>query len=193
MAGADDADTSRREHFAQFLALVQRPLHTFLDGIVDDTEQARDLLQDTFCEAWQVARRGAPPFDEGRPEREMRRWLFHAAYHRAISALRRRRVIKWETLDEPAAQSGIQIAPPLSFEDQALERDSMLAALRSLPSADVACLFLIIVHRFTAAEVGAIVDATPSAVAKRFSRAKQRLREAYLAQDTPPQTRARTS
>jgi RNA polymerase sigma factor (sigma-70 family) len=198
MTGADRADrvgtteAFTREHCAQVLDGVQRPLYTFLRGMVDDAEQARDLVQDTFCEAWQVARRRAPPFIAGHSEREMRRWLFHAAYHHAISALRRRRVITWESLDEsvPTEQPPRPFSP--SFEEQVIERESLQAALRALPPADVACLGLIVIHRFTAAEVGAIVDATPSAVAKRFARAKARLREAYLTQSTPPQMRSRT-
>lgn len=191
MVGVDhvDADHSfTRERFAQFLAQVQWPLYTFLDGIVDDAEQARDLAQDTFCEAWQATQRNAPPFVGGHTEREMRRWLFHAAYHHAVSALRRRRVIKWESLDESAFEAEL----PLSFEEQVHERDSLRLAFESLPAADVACLCLIVIHHFTAAEVAAIVDATPSAVAKRFSRAKTRLRQVYLAQSAPPQTRSRT-
>jgi RNA polymerase sigma factor (sigma-70 family) len=188
-AGANDAFT--RERFAQFLAGVQRPLYTFLRGMVDDAEHARDLVQDTFCEAWQVARRAAPPFIAGHSEREMRRWLFHAAYHHAISALRRRRVITWESLDE--SEPAEQPRPfSHSFEEQLIERDSLRVALRSLPATDVACLCLIVIHQFTAAEVGAIIDATPSAVAKRLSRAKVRLREAYLAQSAPPQMRSST-
>jgi RNA polymerase sigma factor (sigma-70 family) len=183
-----ESDDFMREHFAQFLARVQRPLYTFLHGMTDDAEQARDLVQDTFSEAWQVAKRHAPPFIAGKADHEMRRWLFHAAYHHAISALRRRRVITWVALD----QSPSEEQSPHAFEEQVLDRDSLRNALQSLPAADVACLCLIVIHRFTATEVGAVIDATPSAVAKRFSRAKVRLREAYLTQSAPPRTRSAT-
>jgi RNA polymerase sigma factor (sigma-70 family) len=195
MEGADPADVSdafTQERFAQFLAGVQWPLYTFLRGLVDDAEHARDLAQDTFCEAWQVARRHAAPFIAGHSEREMRRWLFHAAYHHAISALRRRRVITWESLDASESAEEPPHSFSHSFEEQVLERDSLRVALQSLSAADVACLCLIVIHQFTAAEAGAIVDATPGAVAKRFSRAKARLREAYLAQSAPSQTRSQT-
>src|SRR5215813_5089205 len=80
--------------FAEFTALVeryQRELYVFLCGLVAQTEQARDLLQDTFCDAWRAAKRGAAPLVMDGPPDEIRRWLFHAAYCRAISALRRRR------------------------------------------------------------------------------------------------------
>jgi len=40
------------ERFTALLVHCQLPLYTFLRGIVGDDEQARDLLQDTFCAAW---------------------------------------------------------------------------------------------------------------------------------------------
>jgi DNA-directed RNA polymerase specialized sigma24 family protein len=57
-------------------------------------------------------------------------------------------------------------------------------------------LLLIVVQGFTAAEAAQIIGATPQAVAKRFARAKQRLRAAYLAQNpaayhAQPETEAR--
>ena len=161
-----------------FTALLERcqwPLYTFLRGIVGEEEQARDLAQDTFCDAWRVARRGLPPFDGAGDEPGMRRWLFHAGYNRAISALRRRRLIQWLPLES--------VTLALSFEEQVAEGQAVRAALASLAPADAACLLLIVVQGFTAAEAAQIIGATPQAVAKRFARAKQRLRAAYLAQN----------
>jgi len=88
--------------FAEFTTLVerhQRELYVFLRGIVAHEEQAHDLLQDTFYDAWRAAKRGAPPLVEGGARDEVRRWLFHTAYCRAISVLRRRRLIRWVSLD----------------------------------------------------------------------------------------------
>jgi RNA polymerase sigma-70 factor, ECF subfamily len=179
------------EAFSALLDHSQMPLFTFLRGMVGDEEQARDLMQDTFCAAWQVAQRGAAPFDDpSRSEGEARRWLFHVAYNRAVSALRRRQVIPWESLDEPDAldDRAAQAITGRSgaFEDHVVERQAMAAALAALPPRDAACLLLAVVHEFTAAEVGEIVGASAQAVAKRFARAKQRLRAAYLTQNAEP-------
>ncbi len=84
------------EQFTTLLAGCQWPLYIFLRGIVGDDEQARDLMQDTFYDAWRTAQRGMPPFHTGgASEVGIRRWLFHVAYNRACSALRRRRLISW--------------------------------------------------------------------------------------------------
>lgn len=176
----------------QFIALLdrcQRPLYTFLRGIVGDDEQARDLMQDTFYDAWRTARQGIPPFDSASQEEAgLRRWLFHAAYNRACSALRRRRIISWlplEGVNRDTCEDG-------SFESQIAESQAVRAALASLSPVDASCLLLIVVHDFTAAEVSQIIGASPQAVAKRFSRAKRRLRDAYLKQNVQPEMRSRS-
>lgn len=158
------------EAFTARLNHCQWPLYTFLRGIIDDDEQARDLLQDTFCDAWRTAQQGVPPFEgPGNDEAGMRRWLFHAAYNRACSALRRRRLIHWLPLESSLRESFADS----SFEHQIAESEVVRAALASLSPADASCLLLIAVYDFTAAEVGQIVGESPQAVAKRFARAKQ--------------------
>jgi RNA polymerase sigma-70 factor (ECF subfamily) len=186
MREADERTPTPRLAAPSFPDLVERherELLRFLCGIVTDAEQARDLLQDTFYDAWRAAQRGTAPFvPNGAPE-EVRRWLFHAAYCRAMSALRRRRLIRWESLDraDPPALDGIDAI--VSFEDQIAESEALGRALAELAPEDVACLLLIVVQGFTAAEAGQVIGASPQAVAKRIARAKRRLLNAYMAHD----------
>jgi RNA polymerase sigma-70 factor (ECF subfamily) len=186
----DPAPALALEEFSAQLDRSQWPLFSFLRGIVGEEEQARDLMQDTFCEAWRLAQRGAAPFDRSRAESEARRWLFHVAYRRAISALRRRRLIRWESLEEPGAADAREAHTTRGFigefEDCLAERQAMAAALAALSPQDAACVLLVVVHEFTAAEVGQIVGVSAQAVAKRFARAKQRLRDAYFTQSAEP-------
>lgn len=175
---------------AAFTAMVnhyQGALYGFLYGLVGNGEQAHDLTQDTFHDAWLAARRGGPPFDTLRgPSEDLRRWLFQVAYHRAISLLRRRRLIRFESLEERS--EGEQEMPgSSSFEAALAEREARCSALGQLTPPDVACLLLRVVQGFSAAEAAAILETTPDNVNKRLSRAKQRLRAAYLAQDEQPQ------
>ena len=173
---------------AEVTALVdrhQRSLYAFLRGFAENGEQARDLVQDAFAAAWRATQAGAPPFVPGTAEDEVRRWLFHTAYCRAIDLLRRRRLIRWESLDtlaEPEMDGGL----PPPFEERVIEGEALRAALKQLAPQDAACLLLRAVHGLSATEVGAIVRATPEVVTKRLSRAKQRLRAAYLAQNPVP-------
>src|SRR5258707_5585403 len=79
--------------FARLLASAQRPLYAFVRSLVGDEEQAQDILQDVFYDAWRAALAGTPPFGSAEDEEGVRRWLFHAAYCDAASVLRRRKLI----------------------------------------------------------------------------------------------------
>jgi RNA polymerase sigma factor (sigma-70 family) len=166
-----------------FSALVERyqqPLHAFLRGFVENGEQARDLTQDTFAAAWRATQACVAPFIAETAEDEQRRWLYRTAYRRAIDLLRRKRLVRWEALG-PVAETETGDLPP--FEDRVIESDALRAALAELPSPDVACLLLRVVHGFSAAEVGEIMGASAEVITKRLSRARQRLRAAYLGQN----------
>ncbi|HLY30762.1 MAG TPA: sigma-70 family RNA polymerase sigma factor, partial [Ktedonobacterales bacterium] len=172
---------------AGFTALVYQwegALYGFLCGLIGNTEQAHDLTQDVFQDAWRVTQRGETPFTQGTPQEVMRRWLFQAAYHRAISAMRRRRRIHWESLEESNEREPELFVAPATFEDEVAEREALQAALARLAPQDVACLLLRIAHGFSAAETGEIVGASPQSIDTRLARAKRRLRAVYT-QEAP--------
>ena len=181
--------TSRRDApassaaFAALLQQTQQPLYGYLRGLLADDEQARDARQDVFCDAWRASQKGLPPFDEESDEQARRRWLFHVAHHKAVSALRRRKLIRWESLDTPGAREREEAAAAGSFEEQIAEGEAVRAALASLSPDEASCLLLNVVQGFTSAEIAQIIGISPEASKKRLSRAKQRLRAAYFAQD----------
>ncbi|HEY7832417.1 MAG TPA: sigma-70 family RNA polymerase sigma factor [Ktedonobacterales bacterium] len=169
--------------FSRVVEHHQQGLYAFLRGMVRHDEQARDLTQDTFSLAWRAAQAGTPPFTSAHAPDDIRRWLYHTAYCRGISALRRQKLIRWESL-EGFAEGGLPIVLPdarASFEEQIAEGEALRAALARLAPQDAACLLLRVVQGFSAAEVAQIVGASAEVVTKRLSRAKQRLRAAYLA------------
>ncbi len=172
---------------AEFTAVLdqhQEALYRFLWGLVSDVEQARDLLQDTFHDAWRLALRHEPPFLANGSRDEMRYWLFRVAYHRAMSALRRRRLIRWESLEASHERQPEVFSAALTFESDIVEREALRAALERLAPQDVACLFLRLVQGFSPGEIGQILGASSGQISKRLSRAKQRLRSIYLAQES---------
>lgn len=180
---------------AEFVAAVephQMALHAFLSGLLGNAEQARDLTQDALAEAWRAARFGTPPFMSGAATDEIRRWLFHTAYCDAVSFLRRRRLIHWETLELTSDAECPPVGELVPFENQVAEGEALRAALAELSPQDVACLLLRVVHGLSAAEVGRVVGASAEVVTKRLSRAKQRLRSVYLAQNVQLEERDAT-
>ncbi len=172
---------------ASLLEQVQRPLFSYLRHLLGDAEQARDLGQEVVCEAWRVAQQCTPPFDSAGTEAEMRRWLFSVAHARALNALRHRRLIRWESLEQGTLGDVAAPHAPLAFEDQVAEGLVLRAVLARLSVGDAACLLLNLVQGFSAAEMAPILGITPQASKKRLCRARQRLRAAYFAEDPAEQ------
>jgi RNA polymerase sigma-70 factor (ECF subfamily) len=174
--------------FASLLEASQGALRGFVCGMVGSLEQAQDITQDVFVDAWRAATRGHAPFDGTGDIAAMRRWLFHVAYQRAVSALRRGALLRFESLDvrQPTPPARIHESAP--FEERIAEGDALQAALDALEPQDAACVLLSVVQGFTAPEVAMILDISPVAAKKRLTRAKQRLRHAYLACQTQETT-----
>jgi RNA polymerase sigma-70 factor (ECF subfamily) len=169
--------------FAELLRETQGPLYGFVRGLLGDPEQARDVVQDVYVDAWRAARREVPPFGPGCDAPAVRRWLFFVAYRTVAAVVRHRRVIVWESLDTLDPPETDRFYEPAAFEDQVAEGDTLHHILASMTPKDVACLLLNVVQGFTSAEIAQIVDIAPEAAKKRLARAKQRLRAAYLAQE----------
>ena len=164
--------------FEDVLAQTQASLITFVRGLLGDWELARDITQDTFVAAWRSMVRNSPPFDTLDDVAGIRRWLFTVAYRQAIKHLRRRRVIAWEPLDDSVStETVLQVRP--SFEDAVADAETLRLTLLSVGPEDAACFLLQAAHGFSAAEVAAILDIRTDTLRKRFSRARQRLRDAY--------------
>jgi RNA polymerase sigma-70 factor, ECF subfamily len=173
-----------RDEFACLVDAHQHRLHVYLAGLVGSAEQAFDLVQETFCDAWSAAQKGSPPFVPAAAADEVARWLFRAGSNNALSLLRRSRRFRWEPLD---GLRDTLIESDGNFEQRVAERDALTTALETLSPQDVACLLLRVVHGFSAAETGAILNTSADNVNNRLARAKQRLRAAYL--DTPARLR----
>jgi len=177
-------DAQRLALFASLLATAQESLRGFVRGIVGSVEQAQDITQDVFVDAWRATTRGQAPFDGTGDEQALRRWLFHVAYQRAVSTLRHRAVLRVESLDSDLPLEPSQLYEPAPFEDRIAEGEALQAALDALDPQDAACLLFSAAQGFTTSEIATILEISPAAAKKRLTRAKQRLRAAYFARQT---------
>jgi RNA polymerase sigma-70 factor (ECF subfamily) len=178
------------EGYQRILDTFQGSLILFVRGLVGGGEEVYDILQDVFVDAWRAVKREAFPFTTQGDDRAIRNWLYHAAYCKAVSVLRHRGVIAWESLEVIGVES-IERQASTSFEERVGEAEALGAALATLEPADVACLRLGVVEDFTSVEIARILDITPDAARKRLSRAMQRLRAAYFTREEITQERKR--
>ena len=160
-------------------------MRIFLAQLTGDDEQARDLTQDVFVRVWDR-------IGELRETASYRSWLFRLATNVARSALRRRRLLAWISLDRPLRrhqdttpdsrplESLLGPAPESGFDERLAETQALAAALRHVPLEYRACLLLHAGLGFSVAEVARQLDLTPGAVRMRLHRGLALLREAYL-------------
>ncbi|HEX6817454.1 MAG TPA: sigma-70 family RNA polymerase sigma factor [Ktedonobacterales bacterium] len=164
------------EEFAVLVDQHQRQLHVYLAGLLGGPDAAFDLVQESFYDAWRAAQKGLPPFCFGASENDVRRWLFRVASNNALSVLRHTRLIRFESLD-CVADAPAAVEP---FDELLVESDAVRAALAQLAPRDVACLLLRVVHGFSSAETGKILNTSSDNVNTWLARAKRRLRAAYI-------------
>jgi RNA polymerase sigma-70 factor, ECF subfamily len=175
-------DPALAAHFTRLLDAYQASLVAFALGLVGERELARDVVQETFVAAWRAAVRQQAPFREPCDEVGTRRWLFAVTYRQAALALRRQRCFVWQSLDHDGANEATVATPDIALH--VAEADALRSALNTLNPADAACFLLQAVHGFSTQEIAAVVHLRSGAVRKRLSRARQRLRAAYVTQLT---------
>ncbi len=155
------------EAFSQIVGTFQGPLSRYLRHIVGDPELAADLTQDTMLELFESL---------GRVEvRQVRAWLYRAATHNALSALRRQRRFQWLPFDLLREQA---TADP-SVETTVIERQQVRAALRRLPEAQATCLLLHDAGGLKCAEIAEQQGISLDAAKQRLARARRAFIAAY--------------
>ncbi len=182
-------EQARAGDHAAFETLVERfqtPVRLYLAHLVGDDEQARDLTQDTFWQAWNgLAKLREPQL--------FRAWLFRVATNRGRSWLRHRRLIGWVSLDwlggsseeKAARQARAAVpgealhAPESGFEERLIETEALRQALRQVPLEYRPCLLLHLSLGFTVPEVAEQLNLTTGAVRMRLFRGLAALRSAY--------------
>ena len=80
-----------RPTFEALFEHYEAPLYHYVYRMVGDEEEARDLTQDAFVKIFKALPRLRPT--------RTRAWVYRIATNVCLDALRRRRVIRWESLD----------------------------------------------------------------------------------------------
>jgi RNA polymerase sigma-70 factor (ECF subfamily) len=137
--------------------------------MIGDRHDAEDIVQDTFRSAWKS--RGG--YQTGRGERA---WL--------ASILRRRVVDRWRRRTLPTVLGGdfatdTEVAPVDPLADEFT--DEMQRALQRLAPELKEALLLVVVGELTHQEVADLLGTPLGTVLSRVSRARERLREHWLA------------
>ncbi len=159
-----------RPDAADFTALFEQysvRITTYLTRMVGDRYLAEDLTQDTFLKAYRAL------FD-GRVIDRPSSWLYAIATNTALSALRRRRVLSFLSLQPYHAWSD-GMDDPESYAD----REPVLKALKALSPDQRAVLLLCLHEGLSYQEVGEVLGVSSEVIKGRMFRARQAFIKSY--------------
>lgn len=149
--------------FEQIYRWFERPAYTLAKRLLDDAEEAHEVLHDALLRAWEQSAtyRGDSPFWG---------WLRQITVNEALMRLRRRRV---DYVDELPEDLGLALAS----EAIATDRLALEQALATLPPTTRAAIWLHLVEGYGHDEIGRMFERTPSFSKSQVSRGVRRLRE----------------
>lgn len=168
---AERARDGDRGAFAILVRRHQDGVHRFVLRMVGSRDEALDLTQDAFVRAWQA-------LPQWEPEAQFRTWLFRIASNAALDALRRRRLVGFEPLDEAFEAAADEPDPEKRLELK--QRVAALeASLAKLSAQHREILLLREVENMSYEEIGAVLALSEGTVKSRLARARAALAEVH--------------
>lgn len=189
------------EAFRQLVIFYEPRLLAYLTHMLGNSENARDIAQDTFVAAFRGLPLWHPPDDyidtgqkqtwgEGTTQTYrglLTPWLYRIATNRALNFLKREPVHTRFEHEDPhnfnqSSEPGNRelAAAGMSLEERFAIRELLKTALRNLPEEDAACLVLRFVAKESYREIADRLGLSPEAVRKRVSRGLTVLRTTYM-------------
>ena len=173
------ASQAQRGDRSAFETLVQRhkvSLYRWMRRYVGQTDDAYDVLQDTFIAAWEALHR----YDLNRP---FLPWLRTIALNKCRDFSRRRTFRRW--LSRAYAVESVATASLTDLEHEetqtAIDNERLRrldAAIANLPPTYKEPLLLTTVGRLTQEEAAAVLHTTTKAIEMRLRRARRKLADA---------------
>ena len=159
-----------RGAFAALVRSVQRQVFGLCLRLLNSEAEASEVAQDAFLRAFQNLHR----YDENRP---WDLWVMAIARNLCLDILRRRSRAHTEDLDEMKdyLPSGARTQEEEAIARQ--ERQSLEAALATLPVTDREVLALYYVQKRTTKEIAEVMGVAPGTIMARLFRAREKLRK----------------
>lgn len=171
------------EAFARVVDRHQARLLRLCGRLLGDAEEARDAAQEVFLKAF----RKAASF---RPQGQVFTWLYRIAVNHCLNRLRRRRLVRFVSLERGGEEDGPAMDLPDGAPDPAaaleLRRrwEATRRAIGRLPENQRVVLLLAKFEGLSHRQIGEILGITEGAVESRLFRALRRL-EAAQERETP--------
>ena len=159
---------------AAYGVLVRRHqdrIYRHLLNLTGSREEALELAQQAFIEAWQA-------LPNWRPNAQFHTWLYRIASNAAIDVLRRRKVVRFVPLDDDHDAPADQPGPEAQLQARQSLR-ALDAALARLPPQQREIVLLREVEGLSYAELAATLGIDEGTVKSRLARARAALAALY--------------
>ncbi len=144
--------------------VYQPELFRFVLRLVRETNDAQDILQDTFVRVWEKAR-------TYKGESSLKTWIFRIAMNLSYTHLKRNR--RWETLDVLRQRSDHR--NPAEEAEMTFRQDRLADALKTLTPRQHAVVMARIYGDLPFDEIGRAIGCSTNAAKVHFHDGKQRL------------------
>jgi RNA polymerase sigma-70 factor (ECF subfamily) len=159
----------KRVHFSELLESHEKEIYRFVYRMTGNSEDASDLLQDTFLRAFQAF----PRLPEGANHRA---WLYRIAHRQALNLFRSRRVRKAEPLERARALHDSNGHPESLEETRRLAR-ALGRAIRDLTPRQRSALLLKKYEGLSYADVAAVLGSTEENARAHVYQAMKKIRD----------------
>lgn len=159
---------------AAYGVLVRRHqdrIYRHLLNLTGSREEALELAQQAFIEAWQA-------LPNWRPNAQFHTWVYRIASNAAIDVLRRRKVVRFVPLDDDYDAPADQPGPEAQLQARQSLR-ALHAALARLPPQQREIVLLREVEGLSYAELAATLGIDEGTVKSRLARARTALAALY--------------
>lgn len=133
--------------------------------VLNDFDQAEDVVQFVFMQVWQNAQRWTP-------DAKVKTWMYTIAYRHCLNIIRGRKVMV--DIDDAVPQTQDEDSPEYRA-GTAKNRDILNVAMNSLPERQKSALLLRYAEEHSQKEAAAILDVSEKAFESLLSRAKAKM------------------
>jgi RNA polymerase sigma-70 factor (ECF subfamily) len=159
--------------FAVLVSQYQRKALSLAERMMQDSEEARDLVQDAFVKAY----RSLGSFKQ---DSTFSTWFYRIVYTTCLNALdKRKRTPVHDVIDEETSPVWVNPRVYVDLERQQID-DVLHEELRNMPSAYSTVMELFYIDDFSYEEIVNITGLPLGTVKTRLNRGRTQLREALL-------------
>ena len=169
----EDCKAGNRKAYNELYNSYAKTMYNICYRIMNDAEDARDMLQEGFVDAFRR-------LESFRFESTFGAWLKKIVIHKCLNALEKRR-ISWAVEEIPDSLADTTESDRIDEEELTLSAERVKQAMNRLPEGARIIFSLYLLEGYDHTEISEILHISESTSKTQFMRARQMVKEMLLA------------